>query len=107
MNNYQTTISNRKSKKPFSYYKRLLLSLYALVHNGLSYQEIADTLNQVHIKTPSGKEWTALNVQVTVSRLNDSSYSGWIVDAKERLVEQGLLSDDALAAMAKRKRSST
>lgn len=104
-NNYQTTIKNRKNKKQFSYYKRLLMSLYALVHNGLSYQEIADVLNQVHITTPSGKEWTHINVQVTVSRLNDSSYSGWISDARDRLVEQGLLSNDVLDAMNKRKRS--
>lgn len=105
MNNYQKTISKRKSKQAFSYYKRLLLSLYALVDNGLSYQEIAEVLNQVSITTPSGKAWTALNVQVTVSRLNDSTYSGWIADARERLLEQGLLSDEVLAAMAKRKRA--
>lgn len=102
---YQSTIKNRKSKKPFHYYKTLLLSLYALVDNGLSYQEIADVLNQVHITTPSGKQWNAISVQVTVSRLNDRSYSGWIVDAKERLIEQGLLSSEVLAAMAQRKRS--
>lgn len=102
---YQSTIAKRKSKKSFHYYKTLLLPLYALVHNGLSYQEISDVLNQVHITTPSGKQWNAISVQVTVSRLNNSSYSGWIVDAKERLIEQGLLSDDVLAAMAQRKRS--
>lgn len=102
---YQQTIANRKSKKSFQYYKTLLLSLYALVHNGLSYREIANMLNQVKISTPSGKEWTPISTQVTVSRLNDSSYSGWVIDARDRLIEQGLLSDDVLAAMAERKRS--
>ena len=102
---YQETIANRKSKKPFQYYKTLLLSLYALVHNGLSYREIADLLNQAKISTPSGKEWTPISTQVTVSRLNDGNYSGWIVDSRDRLVDQGLLSDDVLAAMAQRKRS--
>lgn len=102
---YQQTIHNRKSKKSFQYYKTLLLSLHALVHNGLSYKEIADVLNQAHINTPSGKEWNAISVQVTVSRLNNNSYRGWVVDAKERLIEQGLLSNDVLAAMAQRKRS--
>lgn len=69
---------------------RSIRRLKQLMLDGLTYQAIADTLNEEGLRTIRGKEWTAVNIRQVVHalRIERPSWYGLSADRANLKIQQ-------------------